>query len=856
MHCDDVIEAIGKFQTRNVAVVAHVDHGKTTLCDRLLAHNGIISERLAGQVRFLDSRPDEQEKGITMQTSVFPLLWKGPEGSSLINIIDSPGHIDFTQQVSAAIRLSDGCLLVVDVVEGICAQTRTVLRQTLVERLEPILVLNKIDRLITELSLDPQDAFLHLSRLIESVNALFASLERTEEGCRFSPEAGNVVFASATDGWAFSLEYFANFYSARKEFAAAATVGPHWWSDAWCWDAKSQAPKKIDPGSRASMFSQLALDPLWKIYAACANQEASDKVRKICDQLSFPIRDRDLATFFTNPTFRRSLLSHWLPIAPCLFRAIAKFVPAANGQKKLQNCLGDEFSTIQETIRSNPNATVISVVRMMPVHEANFMRRSFGGQKLRNEFGDSVHLIGVARVLLGTVEPNATLCLLDQPPQDDPLCERKISQQSVSLCERFLFLGRDLVPLQETSLPAGSVFGIGGVAAKAITKRATLTNCLEIPPLEFFTTPVVRTAVEPVHVADLDLLIHGLQLLHRADPCAEVLQQPNGQYVVSAAGELHLEQVLLDLKELYARVPFTQHLVEPPFRETVVEGGPEPVAVEIADCAKFQLSAVCLKISDTAYACRSGAVSFNRGTFISELPSQLQLPQRDSTDRVIAMAPNAEAACLLCVTAECYDALVHSPLLSSLLHAFSAVCSAGPACGEPLYGVSFLVADFSCSSTLCESMRFVSQLRGAFHRSLANRGVRLMAAMYSCEMFVGEQWMGKVSAVIARRFGRFVGEQWDDRTSQFHLTCRFPVAESFGFSDEIHRRTSGIAIPQLAFGGFEELEGDAMLKFSSLEDEEKFKRLRRYIETIRERKGLPIDREIVTHPEKQQTLKR
>ena len=114
---------------RNICILAHVDHGKTSLADSLVATNGVISSRLAGKLRYMDSRKDEQERGITMKSSAIALFCLAEGKEYLVNLIDSPGHMDFSSEVSTLVRLCDGAILVMDVVEGVQPQTKVVLRQ-------------------------------------------------------------------------------------------------------------------------------------------------------------------------------------------------------------------------------------------------------------------------------------------------------------------------------------------------------------------------------------------------------------------------------------------------------------------------------------------------------------------------------------------------------------------------------------------------------------------------------------------------------------------------------------------------------------------------------------------------------
>jgi len=214
---------------RNICILAHVDHGKTTLADSLVASNGIISQRMAGKLRYMDNRADEQERGITMKSSSISLYYQEAEEMAgnpdyLINLIDSPGHVDFSSEVSTAVRLCDGAIVVVDVVEGVGPQTRACLKQIYEEQLKPVLVLNKLDRLILEKQMDPLDAYFHLTQVLEQVNAVLGSIfasdilareditnkdnyesaleEVDDSELYFSPSSGNVIFCSAYDGWA------------------------------------------------------------------------------------------------------------------------------------------------------------------------------------------------------------------------------------------------------------------------------------------------------------------------------------------------------------------------------------------------------------------------------------------------------------------------------------------------------------------------------------------------------------------------------------------------------------------------------------------------------------------------------
>merc|ERR1711881_66171 len=167
---------------RNMSVIAHVDHGKSTLTDSLIAKAGIIAMKAAGDDRYMDTRDDEKERGITIKSTGVSLFFDctmkdGNKVGHIFNLIDSPGHVDFSSEVTAALRVTDGALVVVDCVEGVCVQTETVLRQAMQERIKPVCMINKMDRNILELQVDSEDAYQSFQRTIESVNVVISTYE-------------------------------------------------------------------------------------------------------------------------------------------------------------------------------------------------------------------------------------------------------------------------------------------------------------------------------------------------------------------------------------------------------------------------------------------------------------------------------------------------------------------------------------------------------------------------------------------------------------------------------------------------------------------------------------------------------
>lgn len=601
-----------KEHVRNICILAHVDHGKTTCADNLISSNGIISRASAGKIRYLDSRVDEQERQITMKSSSIALRWRPPgEQSSptyLVNLIDSPGHVDFTSEVSTAARLADGALVVVDVVEGVEAQTRTVLRQAYRDRVKTVLLLNKVDRLIVELELEPAEAYQRIQKILEQINAanqqllseevmakdpgapattaatgdstggegldLAAALEfdmAAEEAWCYAPERGNVAFGSAAHGWAFRVDTFAKLI-ASKMGAKPENLQKVLWGD-WAYNKKTKRVQRRNPADAKSkpMFVEFVLQQVFSVYEAAYKAINLEQLKKMQAQIP-SWRELDLERLVPGGSAMRDLCSRWLPFADCVLQMAAEQLPSppvAAPNRLPVLCprwfaaaagAGGKEGPIADGLRlSDPAGACVAYLAKFLA--ADLERCVLTGDALVGD--EDVKFVGICRVFAGTLRPGQDLFVM---AEEGVTTE---GQRTLRLERLFLLMGRFMEEVPEA--PAGSIAAcfvtLGGVAADSgrelgVERALTLCDAADGPCFE---TPyssqafaIVRVSIEPQNVADLDALDRGLRLLHRADPSVSVEAMVTGENVLGCCGDEHLKRCIGDLQKLYARgIPLT-----------------------------------------------------------------------------------------------------------------------------------------------------------------------------------------------------------------------------------------------------------------------------------------------------------
>merc|ERR1712202_35374 len=342
---DQVRECMDKkANIRNMSVIAHVDHGKSTLTDSLVAKAGIIAAAKAGETRATDTRKDEQERCITIKSTAISMFFdmdakdlefvkqeraKKPDGSLetgfLINLIDSPGHVDFSSEVTAALRVTDGALVVVDCVSGVCVQTETVLRQAIAERIRPVLFMNKMDRALLELQLEQEELYQTFQRIVENVNVIVATY-CDDDGpmgvVRVDVNNGSVGFGSGLHGWAFTLKQFAEMYASKFGVDVDKMMKKLWGESFFNPKTKKWSKTKDNDNKRS--FCMYVLDPIYMVFDAIMNFK-KEQTEKLLTKLVEGLKR----------------LSKSDPMVQCFIEESGEHIIAGAGELHLEICLKD-----------------------------------------------------------------------------------------------------------------------------------------------------------------------------------------------------------------------------------------------------------------------------------------------------------------------------------------------------------------------------------------------------------------------------------------------------------------------------------------------------------------------------------
>lgn len=790
---------------RNMSVIAHVDHGKSTLTDSLVQRAGIISAAKAGEARFMDTRKDEQERGITIKSTAISLFsemsdddvkdikQKVDGNSFLVNLIDSPGHVDFSSEVTAALRITDGALVVVDTVEGVCVQTETVLRQALGERIKPVVCINKVDRALLELQVTKEDLYQSFSRTVESINVIVSTYADEVLGdVQVYPSQGTVAFGSGLHGWAFTIRQFATRYAKKFGVDKNKMMEKLWGDSYFNPKTKKWTNKDTDadgkPLERA--FNMFVLDPIFRLFGAIMNFK-KDEIPVLLQKLEINLKsdEKDLE----GKALLKVVMKKFLPAADALMEMIVMHLPSPvtaqnyRAEQLYEGPTDDQFC--QSIKKCDPTADLMLYVsKMIPT-------------------SDKGRFYAFGRVFAGTVKSGQKVRI--QGPNYVPGKKDDLFLKAVQRI--VLMMGSRTEPIDDC--PAGNIVGLVGID-QFLLKTGTLTTneaAHNMKVMKFSVSPVVQVAVEVKHANDLPKLVEGLKRLSKSDPCVMTYISESGEHIVAGTGELHLEICLQDLENDHAAIPLK---ISPPvvaYRETV-EGESAQTALAKSPNKHNRIYLKAEPIDEEVSLAIENGKIHPRDDFKARARVMADEYGWDVTDarKIWCFGPDGNGPNLVIDQTKAVQYL--NEIKDSVVAAFQWASKEGPIFGEQMRSVRINILDVTLHADAIHrgGGQIIPTMRRATYAGFLLADPRIQEPIFMVEIQCPEQAVGGIYSVLNKRRGQVVSEEQRPGTPLFTVKAHLPVNESFGFTGELRQATGGQAFPQMVFDHWSSLSSDPL----------------------------------------------
>ena len=570
-------------QIRNIAFAGHLHHGKTALVDMLVLQTHDLNERLGKktgrkrdeQLRYTDVHILERERGISIKAAPMSLVLEDTKGKShLLNLMDTPGHVNFVDEVAASLRLVDGVVLVVDVVEGVQINTEQIIKYAVLEDLPLTLVVNKMDRLILELKLPPSDAYFKLKHVIEEVNTVIENtLPGQGEKRRLSPEKGNVAFASSSMGWCFTLSSFAQMYAEKHTTTAKPALvksgeSVHYqpyldprefskrlWGDIFFNPRRRSFTRKGTEERSKRAFVYFILEPIYKLFSHTISESPED-LKQTLATLGIHLKPSQYKT--DAKVLLKSVCEQFFGGAEGMVDMVIGHIPSPleGAKKKLDRYYTGPIDTkvalsIQECNQDGPLVVQIT--------------------KLFNT-ADAAGFYSFGRVMSGIAKAGQQVRVLGEGYTVDDEEDMTVS----TISDTWIAESRYNIPT--SGVPAGNWVLLSGID-NSIVKTATLVppqlsddeDAYIFKPIKHFTESVFKVAVEPINPSELPKMLDGLRKVNKSYPLITTKVEESGEHVILGTGELYMDCVLHDLRRLYSEMELKVSDPVTRFCETVVE---------------------------------------------------------------------------------------------------------------------------------------------------------------------------------------------------------------------------------------------------------------------------------------------
>jgi len=785
---------------RSMSVIAHVDHGKSTLTDSLICKAGIISAKAAGDARFTDTRADEQERGVTIKSTGVSLYFEhdSDDGKGLqphlINLIDSPGHVDFSSEVTAALRITDGALVVIDCVEGCAVQTETVLRQALQERVKPCLFMNKVDRCILEMQMEPEDMYSRFRKSLEDINVIISTYNDAAMGdIQVAPEAGTVAFGSGLHGWGFNIERFAKIYAAKMGVDKDKMM-KRLWGDMYfnakkkTWTNQCQPEGCDKPLERA--FCQFIMGPIAQLMRAIMNDD-KPKYEKMMTTLGVVLKGDDKA--LTGKPLMKRTMQIWINAADTLLAMIVSKLPSPAKAQKYRT----------ETLYEGPMDD--TAAKAMMACEASGPLMMYVSKMVPTSDKGRFHAFG--RVFSGTIATGSKVRI--QGPHYKPGSKEDLHVKNIQ--RTVLMMGK--YTEQVADVPCGNTVALVGVD-QYILKSGTITDLDDahnIKAMKYSVSPVVKVAVKVKDGKDLPKLVEGLKKLSKSDPLVVCTTEESGEHVIAGCGELHVEICLKDLREEYAQCDFSIGDPVVSYRETVTQESSQTCLAKSPNKHNRLYVIAEPMAEECAKAMEDGEVGAKADPKerTKLLKDKYEWDPTDAT-KIWCWGPETDGPNVVVDKTQAVQYLLE--IKEHVASAFQWITKEGPLCEENMRAVKFNLMDVTMHADSIHrgAGQIAPPMRRVAFAALMTGKPTLQEPVFLVEITCPQEAMSGVYSCMNLRRGCVFEENEREGTPLRQVKAYLPVAESFGFVSALRQQTGGQAFPQCVFDHWDNMPGDAM----------------------------------------------
>ncbi|XP_020895189.1 116 kDa U5 small nuclear ribonucleoprotein component [Exaiptasia diaphana] len=819
---------------RNVALAGHLHSGKTTFLDCLFeqTHPELVPQE-GKDLRYADFLFTEQERGLSIKSTPVSLVLPDTKGKSfLVNVSDTPGHVNFSDEVTASYRLCDGVMIFIDASEGVMLNTERLLKHAVQEQLSVTICINKIDRLMLELKLPPTDAYYKLKHIVDEVNSLLSIFAEDDNNLIVSPLLGNVCFASSSYGFCFTLFSFANLYVDSfggginpKDFANRL------WGDMYFNSKTRKFTRKAPLSTSQRSFVEFILEPLYKIFGQVVG-DVDTTLPDVLDELGIRVTKKEMQSNI-RPLLKL-VCQRFFGDFTGFVDVCVSHIPSPRGNAKTKvgyNYTGPLDSDIVDSMyECNADGTLmVHTTKQYPSNDAT-----------------AFHVFG--RVMSGTLYAGQQVRVLGEnyTMEDE-------EDSRVGLVGR-LWISEARYNIEVNRIPAGNWVLIEGID-QSIVKTSTITSVADseeayiFRPLKFNTCSTIKIAVEPHNPSELPKMLDGLRKVNKSYPILTTKVEESGEHVILGTGELYLDSVMHDLRKLYSEIDIKVADPVVAFCETVVETSSLKCFAETPNKKN--------KVTMIAEPLEKGLaedienekvlITWNKkklGEFFQTKYDWDLLAARS----IWAFGPENTGPNILVddtLPSEVDKSLLNT-VKDSIIQGFQWSTREGPLCDEPIRNVKFKILDAVIAGEPIHrgGGQIIPTARRVAYSAFLMATPRLMEPYFFVEVQAPADCVSSVYTVLAHRRGHVTQDAPVPGSPLYTIKAFIPAIDSFGFETDLRTHTQGQAFCMSVFHHWQIVPGDPLDKsiiIRPLEPQPATHLAREFMIKTRRRKGLSED---------------